>query len=208
MKLTLYSGAVFGKGSKLGGHLMNDIWSKYVQGAKTLYHSRKLRFDDMFTEQYKTLFGLDETIQMRILEIGCGPGALAGQLRRWYPNAEIIAVDRDSEFIRFAREHESGITFMEGDATSLPFEKNSFDVVISNTVSKHIEPSRFYQSSARRPPPLRWGMNCVPDFGLTNDKSLLSYIQSKYSRYANKKKVSKWQTNPINIGYTQQRSKR
>ncbi len=128
---------------------MNDIWSKYVQGTKTLYYSRKLRFDDMFAEQYKTLFGLDEKMNMRILEIGCGPGALAGALHRWYPNAEITAVDRDSEFIRFAGEHESGITFMEGDITTLPFENNSFDVIISNTVCEHIEPSKFYGEQSR-----------------------------------------------------------
>lgn len=128
---------------------MNDIWSKYVQGSKTLYYSRKLRFDDMFAEQYKKLFELDETANLKILEIGCGPGALAGALHRWYPNAEIVAIDRDSEFIRFAKEHEPGITFMEGDATSLPFDNDSFDVVISNTVSEHIEPSRFYGEQIR-----------------------------------------------------------
>ena len=128
---------------------MNDIWSKNVQGTKTLYYSRKLRFDDIFEEQYKKLFGLNSKMNMRILEIGCGPGALAGALHRWYPNAEIIAIDRDSEFIRFAKEHESGITFMEGDITALPFENNSFDVVISNTVSEHIEPSKFYSEQIR-----------------------------------------------------------
>lgn len=128
---------------------MNDIWSKYVQGSKTLYYSRKLRFDDMFAEQYKKLFELDETANLKILEIGCGPGALAGALHRWYPNAEIVAIDRDSEFISFAKEHETGITFMEGDATSLPFDNDSFDVVISNTVSEHIEPSRFYGEQIR-----------------------------------------------------------
>ncbi len=128
---------------------MNDIWSKYVQGAKTLYYSRKLRFDDMFAEQYKTLFGLDENKNLKILEIGCGPGALAGALHRWYPNAGIVAVDRDSEFIRFAREHEEGIMFSEGDITALSLEDRSFDVVISNTVCEHIEPSRFYGEQYR-----------------------------------------------------------
>lgn len=128
---------------------MNDIWSKYVQGSKTLYYSRKLRFDDMFAGQYKKLFELDETANLKILEIGCGPGALAGALHRWYPNAEIVAIDRDSEFISFAKEHEPGITFMEGDATSLPFDNDSFDVVISNTVSEHIEPSSFYGEQIR-----------------------------------------------------------
>jgi ubiquinone/menaquinone biosynthesis C-methylase UbiE len=128
---------------------MNVIWSKYVQGIGTLYLSRKLRFDDRFAPQYKALFDLDETKPLHILEIGCGPGSLAGALRRWYPNAEVIGLDRDSEFIRFAREHEEGITFLEGDATALPFADGTFDVTISNTVSEHIEPSRFYCEQLR-----------------------------------------------------------
>ncbi len=128
---------------------MNHIWSRYVQGTKTLYYSRRLRFNDMFAEQYKALFQLDENKDLKILEVGCGPGAFAGALHRWYPKAEITAIDRDSEFIRFAGEHESGVTFIEADAVSLPFEDNSFDVVISNTVCEHIEPSAFYGEQLR-----------------------------------------------------------
>ena len=128
---------------------MNVIWSKYVQGTKTLYYSRKLRFDDMFAGKYKALFDLDENRNLKILEIGCGPGALAGALHRWYPNAEIIAIDRDCEFVRFAKTREMEIEFMEGDATNLPFEDNTFDVTISNTVSEHIEPSKFYGEQLR-----------------------------------------------------------
>ena len=91
---------------------MNDIWSKYIQGANTLYYSRKLRFDDVFMEQYKAIFNLDEKKNLKILEVGCGPGALAGALHRWYPKAEITAIDRDSRFIEFAKEHEDGILFV------------------------------------------------------------------------------------------------
>lgn len=88
---------------------MNTIWSKYVQGTRTLYYSRKLRFDDLFSEQYRNLFGLDAKQQLKILEIGCGPGALAGALHRWYPLAEITAVDRDSEFMLTSIRHSSVI---------------------------------------------------------------------------------------------------
>ncbi len=128
---------------------MNLTWSSYVQGEKTLYYSRRLRFNDMFMEQYKTLFALDNRKNLEILEIGCGPGALAGALRRWYPKAKVTGVDLDSEFIRFAKEHEEGVAFVEGDAKALPFEDKSFDVVISNTVSEHIEPSGFYGEQLR-----------------------------------------------------------
>lgn len=128
---------------------MNVTWSKYVQGKNTLYFTRKLRFDDYFSNQFKPLFDLNEDIKLKILEIGCGPGALAGSLHRWYPNADITAIDRDSEFIEFAKKHEQGINFMEADATNLPFDNNSFDVVISNTVSEHIEPTIFYSEQLR-----------------------------------------------------------
>ena len=150
---------------------MNTIWSKYVQGIQTLYCSRKLRFDDRFSLQYKNFFRLDETKPLKILEIGCGPGALASALRRWYPNAEITGIDRDSEFIRFAKERENGVSFMEGDAAALPFEDGTFDVTISNTVAEHIEPSRFYGEQLRVLKPngvcfvlsSRKGINLSPD---------------------------------------------
>lgn len=128
---------------------MNVIWSNYIQGTKTLYYSRKLRFHDLFAGQYQTLFHLNKEKNLQILEVGCGPGALSGALHRWYPNAEITGLDRDSAFIQFAREQESGVTFMEGDATNLPFPDQSFDVTISNTVSEHVEPSAFYQEQLR-----------------------------------------------------------
>ena len=128
---------------------MNNVWSDKVQGVLTLYLSRKLRFDDMFFPQYRGLFGLDENKRLKILEVGCGPGALCGALRRWYPKSEIAGIDRDTEFIRFARENVPNVTFIEGDATSLPFEDGTFDVTISNTVQEHVEPSAFFGEQFR-----------------------------------------------------------
>lgn len=128
---------------------MNTIWSDYVQGIKTLYLSRKLRFDDIFFGQYKTLFDIDTERNLNILEIGCGPGALATSLHRWYPNAEITAIDRDSNFITYAKSSAPEINFLEGDAEKLPFCDCAFDITISNTVSEHIEPSKFFGEQMR-----------------------------------------------------------
>lgn len=156
---------------------MNTVWSKYIQGIKTLYLTRKLRFNDMFVEQYKSIFDLNEKLNLNILEIGCGPGALAGALHRWYPNAKITAIDRDSEFVKFAKDNEKGIDFIEGDATALPFDDNSFDVTISNTVSEHIEPLKFYSEQLRVLKPngiclvlsSRKGINTIPNCMTLNE---------------------------------------
>lgn len=126
---------------------MNTIWSSYLQSIETLYDSRSLRFSDIFMDKYKNAFLLED--KKKILEIGCGPGALAEALFRWYPGAHIFGVDRDSNFIDFARGRNQHINFLEGDAVNLSFENESFDVTISNTVVEHIEPSKFYGEQYR-----------------------------------------------------------
>lgn len=126
---------------------MNIIWSTYIQKINTLYLSRTLRFSDIFKEKYLKAFKIDD--KCKILEIGCGPGALFQALHRWYPKAEIVGIDRDSNFIEFASRHAPNIAFMEGDATSLPFQDGAFDVTISYTVQEHIEPSKFFGEQYR-----------------------------------------------------------
>ncbi len=137
---------------------MNTVWSSYIQGLSTLYDSRKLRFNDRFAEQYKSLFALEPNCELKMLEIGCGPGALAEALRRWYPSAQITAIDRDSAFIQFARERESSIAFLEGDAGKLPCTDASVDVTISHTVAEHVEPDAFYGEQYRV---LKPGGHCI-----------------------------------------------
>ncbi len=126
---------------------MNTVWSQYVQGAGMLYSSRTLRFSDFFREKYTTAFNIEDG--ECILEIGCGPGALCQALKRWYPHSDITGVDLDSAFIEFAARRAPDITFLNGDATALPFEDGSFGVVISNTVSEHVEPSAFFGEQYR-----------------------------------------------------------
>ncbi|MBQ8799374.1 MAG: methyltransferase domain-containing protein [Lachnospiraceae bacterium] len=126
---------------------MNTVWSTYVQGIGTLYNTRLLRFSDLFQKKYRKAFRIDD--KKRILEIGCGPGALAESLARWYPGAQVFGIDRDSNFIAFAKQQNPMIQYAEGDATALAFENESVDVTISNTVAEHIEPSKFYGEQYR-----------------------------------------------------------
>lgn len=128
---------------------MNTNWSDYVQGVGTLYLSRMLRFSNQHRQAYMQAFELDGARRLRMLELGCGPGALTQSLARWYPNADITAIDLDSAFIEFAAHRAPGLRFIEADATALPFEDGEFDVTISNTVQEHIAPERFFGEQHR-----------------------------------------------------------
>jgi ubiquinone/menaquinone biosynthesis C-methylase UbiE len=63
----------------------------------------------------------------RALDVGCGTGALALALAPYV--AEVIGVDRVPELLELARRRApANASFVEGDATALPFEEASFDL--------------------------------------------------------------------------------
>ena len=126
---------------------MNHFWSDRIQSIGTLDTSRSLRFSDRFQSAYTERFRIKEGA--RILEIGCGTGALCRALKRWYPSAEVVGLDRDDAFIDYARRRSTGEVYRTGDATALPFADGGFDVTISNTVSEHVEPAGFFGEQLR-----------------------------------------------------------
>jgi SAM-dependent methyltransferase len=74
----------------------------------------------------------------RILDVGCGSGALDRQLAERLPGARIDAVDVNPFLQREARELAAGfgerIRFAPGSAVALPFPDQTFDAVFSVTV--------------------------------------------------------------------------
>ena len=74
-----------------------------------------------------------------ILDLGCGPGGLAVELAGRLPGARIVGLDLSSSMVERAKRHESEggrLRFVVGDAADLPFEAETFDVVVS-TLSLH-----------------------------------------------------------------------
>lgn len=73
------------------------------------------------------------------LEVGCGTGAVSLHCAKMYPFS-VTGVDVDPEQIEMAKSYATGadVEFLEGDATHLPFEDETFDIVLSFGVMHHI----------------------------------------------------------------------
>ena len=74
------------------------------------------------------------------LEIGCGNGEVAKCIARTY-RGRVTGIDVDPEQVKIARENDDDIPhlkFLEADSTDLPFEDESFNVVLSFGVLHHI----------------------------------------------------------------------
>jgi SAM-dependent methyltransferase len=75
------------------------------------------------------------------LEVGCGNGVVAKYLASRY-QSNVTGIDIDPEQIELAEKGIGDVTnirFLEADATNLPFEAGSFDVVLSFGVMHHID---------------------------------------------------------------------
>lgn len=68
-----------------------------------------------------------------IIDIGCGPGNSTQILRKRWPHAEIVGLDRSEKMIERARLDHPDQTWMIGDASTLETGRK-FDVVFSNAV--------------------------------------------------------------------------
>ena len=79
----------------------------------------------------------------KVLDSGCGSGAILMEMCRMFPKAEAIGVDLSDPLLEFARKYaekeglSNRVSFEKADVESLPFENDFFDVVI-NTNMLHI----------------------------------------------------------------------
>ncbi|MBV9654905.1 MAG: class I SAM-dependent methyltransferase [Acetobacteraceae bacterium] len=75
----------------------------------------------------------------RILDAGCGSGAMARLLASHNPAVEVVGIDLNPSYVAFARERAAAdtlanLSFEVGDLQSLPFPDTSFDFIWSQFV--------------------------------------------------------------------------
>lgn len=69
-----------------------------------------------------------------VLDVGCGPGALTGELVKRVGPAAVSAVDPSETFVAAARERYPEVEVRRAAAEELPFEDRVFDVTLAQLV--------------------------------------------------------------------------
>lgn len=70
----------------------------------------------------------------RILDVGCGPGALTAELVRRVGPAAVAAVDPSEPFVMAARQRQPGVTVLQASGERLPFPDDAFDASLAQLV--------------------------------------------------------------------------
>ena len=70
----------------------------------------------------------------RVLDVGCGPGALTAELVRRVGADSVSAVDPSEPFVAAATERHPGVDVRQGSAEQLPFPDDAFDAALGQLV--------------------------------------------------------------------------
>lgn len=115
----------------------------------------------------KRLIGQVDTRDKRVLDVGCGRGGNAAALARYFGAAEVVGLDLSAPAIASARRtiDTPRVTFVVGDALSLPFEEQRFDVITNIESAQHYpDKGRFFDEVRRVLIP--GGHFCITDFSM------------------------------------------
>ena len=130
--------------------------------------TRERRFKELLIEQAAPAPG------QRVLDLGCGTGTLAIELKRRQPGAAVVGLDADPEMLAQARAKAESegveLELTEGLSNELSYEEASFDRVLSTLFFHHLDPEPKRQTAREIARVLRPGGELhVADWGPPSD---------------------------------------
>lgn len=90
------------------------------------------RYSLLLSPQLADLAGVRDG--QRVLDVGCGPGALTTELVTRLGPAAVAAVDPSEPFVAAARSRNPGVIVLRASAEQLPFPDRAFDAALAQLV--------------------------------------------------------------------------
>jgi len=126
----------FGKEYTDRNTMLFDEWERWHI---EMYGESRIMINERF------LSGLDRN--SKILEVGCNTGGqLAGLKKMGFEN--LYGIDLQSYAVEKAKQFTSNINIIQGSGFDIPFKDNYFDLVFTNGVLIHINPSDLFQCTS------------------------------------------------------------
>lgn len=130
---------------------IGDYWNTRAQGySQTIHEQFENGLGDYFMERFKSL--RPDGKELNCLDVGCGPGFFSIILNRL--GYKVTSVDYSPEMVSTAEKNLNDHGFipnvLRGDAQKLPFDSNTFDLVVSRDLVWNLEhPEKAYKEWAR-----------------------------------------------------------
>ncbi len=90
------------------------------------------RYSALLSPQFAELAGVRDG--QRVLDVGCGPGALTAELVQRVGPSAVAAVDPSEPFVAAARERHREVRVERASAERLPFPDDAFDAALAQLV--------------------------------------------------------------------------
>ena len=102
----------------------------------------------------------------KVLDVGCGPGALTAELVDRVGAESVVAIDPSGPFVEAARTRHPGVDVRLGSAEQLPFADDTFDATLAQLVVQFMsDPAAGVGEMARVTRPGGAVVACVWDHG-------------------------------------------
>ena len=122
------------------------------------------RYSVLLSPQLADLAGV--AAGQRVIDVGCGPGALTTELVARVGADSVVAIDPSEPFVEAARARHPGVDVRLGSAEQLPFPDDTFDAALAQLVVHFMnDPAAGMGEMARVTRPGRSVVACVWDHG-------------------------------------------
>jgi malonyl-CoA O-methyltransferase len=129
----------------LGGGFLNTADDRKRIGRG--FHRQAGKYDQLAVVQKRVVASLDRLVAThfngppsRLLDIGCGTGAVLSALQKRYPEAQLCGLDLAFNMaLRSAERIGSEALLVNGDAECLPFQDGVFDLVVSASTFQWVQ---------------------------------------------------------------------